>query len=56
MKIIEITDLYNPLKIWVIKITKCNHYYVNQKINGNLFYRKYTKMTKRKLLDVGLSL
>lgn len=55
MKILEIVDQYNPLKIWVIKVTKCGHYFVNQKIAGNMFYQKFQKMTKKKLLDIGLN-
>jgi len=56
MKILEVTDIYNPAKVWVIKITQCNHFYVNQKIKGKLFYNKFKRMTKRRLLDTGISL
>jgi hypothetical protein len=49
MKVIEINDRYNPLKVWVVKVTKCNHYYVNQKINGRMFYKRFSKTTKRQL-------
>lgn len=54
MTIFEINDSFNPFKVWVIKKTKCYHFYVNQRIAGRLFYRKYQKMTKRQLIDIGL--
>lgn len=56
MKVLEINDCFNPLKIWVIKKTKCRHFYVNQKIAGRLFYRKFQKMTKKQLIDTGLKI
>lgn len=56
MKISEINDLYNPLKIWVVKITKCGHYFINQRIAGKMFYPRFQKMTKKQLLEIGLSL
>jgi hypothetical protein len=49
VKIYEIQDKYNPAKVWVIKRTKCGHYYVNQKIHGKMFYPKFSKTTKRQL-------
>lgn len=51
----EINDKYNPIKVWVIKITNCGHYYVNQKIAGKLFNKKFQKTTKAKLLEIGLN-
>lgn len=49
MTVFEVQDKYNPIKIWVIKKSKCNHYYVNQKINGRLFYSKFSKVKLRSL-------
>lgn len=47
MKIVEIQDKHNDLKVWVIKITNCGHYYMNQKICGRLFYPKFERTTRR---------
>ncbi|MED3563968.1 hypothetical protein [Bacillus xiapuensis] len=54
MEIIEIQDKYNPLKVWVIKRSKCSHYYVNQKINGKLFYSKFSRTRKKNLKNAVL--
>lgn len=54
MRILEIVDQYNPLKTWVIKVTKCRHYYANQKIAGRLFYAKFQRMGKKKLIEIGV--
>jgi hypothetical protein len=53
---IEIQDKYNSDKIWVVKVTSCNHYYYNQKINKKLFYRKFSKTTKKFLISIGLNI
>lgn len=45
VKISEIQDKYNENKIWVIKKTKCRHYFLNQKINGNLFYSSFQRVS-----------
>jgi hypothetical protein len=55
-KIIEITDLYNSDKTWVIKITSCGHYYINQKICNKMFYKKFQKVTKDYLEKIGLDI
>jgi hypothetical protein len=54
MKILRVQDKYNSSKIWVIKITACGHYYMNQEICGSLFYNKFSKTTKRYLKQVGV--
>jgi hypothetical protein len=54
MQTIEIQDKYNPFKIWVIKKTKCRHYYVNQKIHGRMHYKKFSKVKKSNLLNAVL--
>jgi hypothetical protein len=54
MKIIEVQDVFNPAKIWVIKVTSCNHYYLNQKIWGRLFYSKFQRTTKKWLQELHL--
>lgn len=50
----EIQDKHNPSKVWVIKITNCYHYYMNQKIGGRMFYPRFTKTTKKYLVDLGV--
>jgi hypothetical protein len=54
MKIIEIQDNFNPAKVWVIKKTKCGHYYLNQKIWGRLFYHSFQRTTKKWLYELKL--
>lgn len=49
MTIFEVQDKYNPFKVWVIKKSKCNHYYVNQKIHGRLFYSRFSKVKIKSL-------
>jgi hypothetical protein len=56
MVVKEIQDTYNHSKVWVIKITKCYHYYVNQKICGKLLYPYFARMRKRSLLEIGLKI
>lgn len=46
MKVTEIKDKYNPEKIWIIKRSKCGHYYINQKICGKVFYSRFQRVTK----------
>jgi hypothetical protein len=52
MKIIHVTDKYNPNKVWVIKITKCYHYLVNQMIKGRMFNKKFTRMRKKDIKEL----
>lgn len=44
-------DLYNPLKEYVIRRTKCGHFLVNQKINGKLVYNKFIRMKKSTIVN-----
>ncbi len=44
VKISEIQDRYNENKIWVVKKTKCRHYFINQKINGKMFYSSFQRV------------
>lgn len=46
-KIVRIQDKYNPNKVWLIKRTKCGHYYLQQEIKCRLFYKKFTRITKK---------
>lgn len=41
----ERQDKYNSQKVWIIKRSKCGHYYINQKINGKMFYSKFQRKT-----------
>lgn len=52
MTITRIIDKYNPCKVWIIKRTKCGHFYVNQEISGKMFYKGYRRMTKRYIKEV----
>ena len=52
MDITRITDTYNPNKVWVIKRTKCGHYYVNQEIYGRKFYSAFQRTTKRYIKEI----
>lgn len=54
MQTIEVQDLFNPAKVWVIKKSKCNHYFVNQKIHGRLFYKRFSRARKKSLLNAVL--
>lgn len=38
--------MWNPAKTWVITRTRQGKYYTNQMINGQLFYKKFTRTTK----------
>jgi len=54
--IARIEDKYNSDKIWVVKKSKCSHFYVNQEICGKMFYKKYSRTTKKYLRDIGIFL
>jgi hypothetical protein len=56
MEIFEIQDKYNSSKVWVIKKTKCRHYYMNQKICGKMFYKGFQKTTLKHINAIGLNL
>lgn len=48
--IVEILDPWNDRKVWMVKHTRCCHYYLNQKIAGRIFYKRYQRV-KRKEFD-----
>ncbi len=54
MTIIKIKDKYNSNKVWIIKYTKCRHYYLNQAICDRLIYNKFIRTSLKHLLDIGL--
>lgn len=43
---IEVPSLFNPAKTWVVTRTAQGKYYINQKINGKMFYAKFTQTRK----------
>lgn len=45
IKVSEIQDKYNENKIWVVKKTECRHYFLNQKINGKMFYPSFQRVS-----------
>jgi hypothetical protein len=47
MKLIRVQDKYNLDKVWIIKRTKCGHYFLQQEIKGILFYSRFTRVTKK---------
>ncbi len=50
MKLIRIRDKYNLDKVWIIKKSKCCHYYLQQEIKGKLFYSRFVRTSKKLLL------
>lgn len=52
MKIIMIEDFFNPNKVWVIKRTKCRHYYLNQEICGKMFNSRFIRVTKKHIESI----
>ncbi len=52
MTITRIIDKYNPHKVWIIKRTKCGHFYVNQEICGRKFYTAFQRLTKSYIKEV----
>lgn len=54
MTINRIQDKYNSNKTWLVKRSKCGHYYVNQEICGRKFYTAYSRSTRRFLTAVGI--
>lgn len=46
------TDKYNPTKKWLVKKTKCNHYFLNQE-NLNIKLNKgFVRIKKGFILDI----
>jgi hypothetical protein len=54
MKITKIVDKYNENKIWIVKKYSHSEIYLNQEINGKLFYNKYQKSSKKNLKNIGI--
>ena len=48
--IIRLQDKWNSQKVWIIKRYADGHFYLNQEINGKLFYARWTK-TSRSYLE-----
>lgn len=48
----EYQDKYNNSKVWVVKRTACRHYYLNQKINGKLFYPRFQRVSLAHIKDI----
>lgn len=38
--------IWNPAKVWVVTRTAQGKYYVNQKINGKIFYKR-SRLTRK---------
>lgn len=54
MKTLKIPDKWNGEKVWVVKIYKCGAVYVNQEVKGKILGRKFARMTKRQLREIGV--
>jgi hypothetical protein len=54
VSMLEVQDIFNPSKRWVIKHSKCGHYYMNQKICSRMFYTRFTRTTRRYLKQLHL--
>lgn len=54
MEIRIVQDKYNSNKTWLVKRSKCGHYYVNQEIYSMKFYTAYSRSTRRFLTAVGI--
>lgn len=52
----EITDIFNPDKVWVVKRTTDGHYYLNQKIKGKMFYSKFERVTRNYLKSINVNI
>lgn len=37
---------YNPSKVYLIKRYRCGHYYMNQTIDGKIFYKRWLSTNK----------
>lgn len=48
MRTLHIQDTYNPKKMWIIRHTKCGHYYLSQTVCGQITGKK-TRFTKKEL-------
>lgn len=54
MTITRVVDPYNSNKIWIIKKSKCHHYYLNQENSGRLLNKGFKRVTRKMLLDIGI--
>lgn len=52
MNVIRRTDPYDSHKVWIVKHTKCGHYYLNQEICGKLFYSAFRRTTKKHIMEI----
>lgn len=52
----KVQDKYNQDKFWIIKKTKCHHYYINQIIAPATepYYHSFKRMTKKYLKNIGI--
>ena len=52
MEIIRVTDKFNPDKVWVIKRTKCRHFFLNQEICGRMFNSRFVRVSKKHIENI----
>ena len=51
MNIIEIPCKYDPKKVYLIKVLSNGHFYINQAVNGKIFYKRWARTTKKHVLE-----
>lgn len=54
MEIIRIQDRYNNRKVWLVKHSKCGHYYYNQNNSGYRLNKGFKRTTRRFLVEIGV--
>lgn len=48
----EIQDVWNRGKFWLVKYTKCGHYYINQTIKGKKVNRGFSKVNRNHVMEI----
>lgn len=48
----EIVDVWNKSKTWIIKYSKCRHYSMNQMIGGRKIYNRFSRTTKKHVEEI----
>lgn len=49
-------DQFNDKKVWVIRKYSSGNFYMNQEISGRLFNKKFTRVTKSKIKELGFEI
>lgn len=54
MEIKRIQDKYNNRKVWLLKHSKCGHYYYNQENSGYKLNKGFSRTTRHFLVEIGV--